>query len=192
MKNEIRYTLLEALNILSVPVSYMLAFGVTLRAEPINKTLYRAGKIQEDFDKLFRKAEIREKRRFYILLYRLKKDGLISVEDKNISITNKGKDALKSFSNKNNVPVGKYKDKAVDSKEWKIILFDIPESFKQKRDWLRSVLRELEFRMVQRSVWVGNKEIPESLIEDLKNMEILQFVEILSGVKKGSLGVEKR
>ncbi len=37
---------------------------------------------------------------------------------------------------------------------WRIVLFDIPEDAKIKREVLRGKLKELGFTMIQRSVWV--------------------------------------
>lgn len=38
--------------------------------------------------------------------------------------------------------------------KWRIVFFDIPETDKQARDHLTGKLKELEFRQLQRSVWV--------------------------------------
>jgi|SRR3989344_570611 len=68
-----------------------------------------------------------------------------------------------------------------------IISFDIPESFSRKRAWLREVIRNLGFKMVHKSVWVGNIKLPEQLVLDLDRMNILEFIEIFEVSKTGTL-----
>jgi len=46
-----------------------------------------------------------------------------------------------------------------------LLLYDIPEGKKKERDWFRRQLRNFDFRMIQRSVWVG----PSPLLEDFMN-----------------------
>src|SRR3989338_825438 len=68
-----------------------------------------------------------------------------------------------------------------------IISFDIPEKFRRKRDWLREVIQNLGFKMVHKSVWVGNIKLPEQLIFDLERVNILEFIEIFEVTKTGTL-----
>ena len=41
--------------------------------------------------------------------------------------------------------------------------------------------------MVHQSVWVGKTKIPETLILDLENLHILEYVEIFEISKNGTL-----
>ena len=73
------------------------------------------------------------------------------------------------------------------AKQFTIVTFDIPERERRKRDWLRGALRNLGLAMVQKSVWIGKVKIPGELVEDMKSMRILDFVEIFEISKTGSL-----
>jgi len=57
-----------------------------------------------------------------------------------------------------------------------IISFDIPETHKNKRDWLRIELSCLGFEMLQRSVWLGPSPIPQEFIDSLHKLQILQYI----------------
>lgn len=68
-----------------------------------------------------------------------------------------------------------------------IVTFDIPERERYKRDWLRSVLQNLSFTMLQKSVWIGKIKIPEQFLADLHKLQLSSFVEILQITKSGTL-----
>ncbi|PIQ75269.1 MAG: hypothetical protein CO001_01245 [Candidatus Portnoybacteria bacterium CG_4_8_14_3_um_filter_40_10] len=131
------------------------------------------------------------KRRFDDFVYRLKKDDLIcNIERKNkkiFQLTSKGKMILKEFrSDKTKLPArSKYKNE--EDETLKIIIFDIPEEERRKRDWLRCALKNLKFGMLQKSVWAGKRGLPQEFIDDLKRMNIFSFVEIFAVSKTGSL-----
>jgi phenylacetic acid degradation operon negative regulatory protein len=122
-------------------------------------------------------------------IYSLKKDGLISrASTGEISITTEGRKFLSKVK-KEILPIGKYVNskEILPDKSLKIIIFDIPEKERRKRDWLRSVIKNLGFRQLQQSVWAGNNPIPEDFIEDLNEFNLLQFVEIFSVGKRGTI-----
>ena len=126
---------------------------------------------------------------FYDLMTRLKRDGLIKKPKSRFwKITKKGlakKLALLSRI-KNSFPRAEYHD-VQESNEWKIIIFDIPERERKKRIWLRAALKRLDFKMLQKSVWIGKKILPEEFIRHLTKLHLLSYVEILVITKKGSL-----
>jgi len=122
--------------------------------------------------------------RFYSLLSRLKKEGLIDSKEKRWFITKNGRaklDRLKSAP----LPERQYR-KEIESSV-KIIIFDIPEKERKKRNWLREKLITIDFRMLQKSVWWGKTKIPEDFLEDLKFLGLLLCVDIFSIAKSGSL-----
>lgn len=142
------------------------------------------------YDPRIESAEIKRAamQSFYDLITRLKRDGLIkSPKPKFLEITKKGSDKKKALllRIKNSLPADSYNPK--ESNEWKIIIFDIPESKKRKRVWLRAVLKRLGFRMLQKSVWIGKNLLPEQFISDLTKLGLIPHVEILVITKKGSL-----
>lgn len=129
-----------------------------------------------------------ELHRLYNALSWLKRDGLIGKQGSgNWYITRKGKERwTKMIARlKNQLPQVRYpKD---DSKEWKIIIFDIPEKEKRKRFWIRHALKHLKFKMLQKSVWIGKTKLPVEFINDLGRLHILSYIEILAITKSGSL-----
>lgn len=133
--------------------------------------------------------ELRLENRAYVFLYRLKKDGLIRktrFKDRWIwKITPKGRKKEKLLRLRSFLPFPRYQSEP--AKEIVIISFDIPEKEKDKRNWLRWVLKRLKFTMMQRSVWLGKVKIPEEFVEDLKEIGIIDYVEIFVVTKTGTI-----
>jgi len=76
-----------------------------------------------------------------------------------------------------------------------IFAFDIPEKLRKHRAWLREVLKYLGFTVVQKSLWIGTKKIPEEFLSDLRSRGIIDHVDIFEVGSKGTLrrlGLEKR
>ncbi len=130
----------------------------------------------------------KEKMKFHNLIHRLKKDKLIKKDENNFSLTPKGLQLLKSLKNKILPSIYEYNQNEEDC--IKIITFDIPEKYRSKRDWLRRVLTNLEFVMVQKSVWFGKSKLPENLLNDLKKLEMLPYIKIFSINKQGNLEMD--
>ena len=119
----------------------------------------------------------------------LKKDGVIEKEASSHiwSITQKGKTMLNRLKkeHKNIFPPTSYVPE--NSSEMKIIIFDIPETERKKRDWLRRQFYRLGFTLLQKSVWIGKKKIPEQFVKDLHRIGIFDYVEIFSITKQGTI-----
>lgn len=136
----------------------------------------------------WREVAAEEKRLFNSLIYKLKRDGLVKKEVKkdgkyNLSITAKGLAALREIRRKPNIRYRK-----TESKRLTIVIFDIPEEQRGKRDRLRETLINLGFKMSQKSVWIGRIKIPRELIEDLREQKIIKYVEIFEATRLGTLG----
>ena len=124
------------------------------------------------------------KRKLIVFISKMKHDGLIGkLENGKFEISKKGVDKLNKL--KNSLPVRFY-EKTEDGGPI-IISFDIPERLRRKRNWLREVIKNLGFKMIHQSVWVGKGKIPSDFIIDLENLKILEFVEIFKISKTGSL-----
>ena len=127
---------------------------------------------------------------YYECIRCLERDGLISKTKENkkryITITKEGLRTLKEQQ------ADRSKSMFVDYEKKKIqknilVIFDIPERLRKKRGWFRAVLEELDFHLVQKSVWIGKSIIPRDLIDDLKEMKILQYIHFFEVEKMGSL-----
>ena len=136
-------------------------------------------------------SEHNENHRFRSLIYQLKKDGLIRIslqkDQKYFSITEKGKNILDRLRKRKKelLPLSTYIPHNDDT--LKIVIFDIPEKERRKRRWLTVVLQNLNFKRVQKSVWIGKTVLPEQLLHDLQRLHLLSYVEIFAISKKGSL-----
>ena len=51
-----------------------------------------------------------------------------------------------------------------------LLIYDIPEERKKERDWFRRQLRNFDFAMIQRSVWVGPSPLPSDFLNYLKRI----------------------
>ncbi len=123
-------------------------------------------------------AEFKRKRNsFYTTLYRMKRDGLIESKNGGWLATAKGKKVISE---------GNVYQKEADSTV-KIVIFDVPEGIASKRAWLRSALKNLGFKMLQKSVWVGKVKLPEHFIRELRSRNLIDYVEIFGVTKSGSL-----
>jgi len=55
-------------------------------------------------------------------------------------------------------------------------MFDIPESDKREREWLRWHLKKFKYTMIQKSVWVGPEPLPKDFISYSKEAGIWDFI----------------
>lgn len=129
-------------------------------------------------------SEPAKKRNFYNILQKLKNDGLIRRSKEGWIATSLGKEKLRFLKARFG-----YKAYPVEKEEeLTIIIFDIPERYKSKREWLRRALSEMGFKMVQKSVWSGKVGIPKEFLRDLKELDLLDCIDIFRATRFGSLG----
>ena len=110
-----------------------------------------------------------------VTLSRLKKKGFVESKSGSWAITKRGRDflvkALRMRAHKSYfLHASKKKEKNL------IIVFDIPEKQKSKRDWLRAELLGLGFVMLQKSVWFGPAPISKEFIEILGDLGVLPYL----------------
>ncbi len=170
----------------------MVMAGADRRPSNIKGLIYQLRRSRGNFliDRL-------ERRRYYELLHKMKRDGLIfsgKVDGRKVfKLTKHGIKKLhfirKKLSDNSTVsPLPHYYK--IDGKDFMIISFDIPEKERQKRKWMRSALREMGFHMVQQSFWAGKVNIPKGFIDDLRRSELLAYIEIFRATRIGSLADE--
>jgi len=95
----------------------------------------------------------RKKKSIDSVFYRLKKQGLIRIKYKGnqiyISLTEQGKKKAGKYQiNDMQIKPTKWDGK------WRVLIFDIKEKQKIKREALRGKLKEMNFFQLQKSVWV--------------------------------------
>ncbi len=49
-----------------------------------------------------------------------------------------------------------------------IVMYDIPHEKKKERDWFRRQLRNFDYIMIQKSVWVGPSPLPTEFLQYIK------------------------
>ena len=57
-----------------------------------------------------------------------------------------------------------------DSPKNLIVMFDIPETKKAEREWLRWHLKKFNYLMIQKSVWVGPSPLPKEFLGYIKSI----------------------
>lgn len=139
-----------------------------------------------------KELEFQERQKLYNLIYQLKSDGLIQEKRsgkkrKILTLTPSGKKKTKFLNQKLAASLPKTKYEKKENNKATIIIFDIPEKERRKRNWLRGVLKEMGFRMIQKSVWIGKIKIPQNFLIDLQKLKMIDCVKIFEVEKLGSL-----
>ena len=99
----------------------------------------------------------------------MRQKGFLEYDDEVMNITQKGReyvkrkiDSLKQF----NCKLEK------DAPKNLIAMFDIPETKKAEREWLRWHLKKFHYLMIQKSVWVGPSPLPGEFLDYLERIGI--------------------
>lgn len=99
--------------------------------------------------------------------YRAIQKGLIEIDDDNIPrLTQIGRRKIAPFTAK------KLKGAQI------LVVFDIPEAERWKRDHFRCTLREFSFKKIQQSVWTSNLDCREYIDLEIKNLELGTMVKM--------------
>ena len=118
----------------------------------------------------FKKIRTSSDNTLRVMLSRLKKAKLIENKDGLWKITKIGINYIPRKGGllpSHSTPSGKTQTKNM------IIAFDIPETYKHRRNWLRIELINLGFKKLQQSVWFGPSPLPEEFIHSLQDIKIL-------------------
>lgn len=113
-------------------------------------------------------------------IFRLHKNGFIKKEYNNILVlTDKGREeSLFSFID---AETSLFKN---DSQKWdggwRIVFFDVPESKRKYRDYLRKILRQIGFKEFQKSIWAYPYPVPPFLKELIFDKNISNCVKFIT------------
>lgn len=117
------------------------------------------------------------KNNFGNLIWRSLKAGYIEKIEKKgnayIRITSQGQERIQR-----DFPLLDFQKKPWDGK-WRIVMFDISELEKEKRNYLRRKLKELGFGMLQESVFITPHNIIKDFSEYLDNIDLSKYVYML-------------
>ena len=158
------------------------------RAES-RRRLHRLGRYGVPSFKVDWAESYRARQQFVKLLNRLKREGLISNDGRRRNVlwqlTAKGLARLQRLLKIAETPKPVY-PKRRDGK-WRVVVYDIPEREREKRVWIRQALVSLGFSFLQESVWVGTCAISRAFLDDLREMEMIPYVQIFEVSRKGTV-----
>lgn len=110
---------------------------------------------------------------FNSTIYRLKKNGLTEKISGEWMLTKEGK---KYFENKRKLSLKFTSPFVLNAPKNLLLMFDVPESRKAERNWLRWHLREFQYFMIQKSVWVGPSPLPKKFKDYAKEIGLNAYV----------------
>ena len=80
-------------------------------------------------------------------------------------------------------PYRKVKEKPLKDNKV-LVIFDIPETKRKVRTWIRNQIKEWDFEMVQKSVWIGYGPLPKEFTERLKSLKVNDGVKMYNLKRK--------
>lgn len=108
-------------------------------------------------------------------LSRLRAKGYVVYSPTGWSLSSKGKKKFKAERLLEYLPSPFHKNEVRDT----IVSFDIPETDRKVRNWLRNQIKIFGYNMLQQSLWIGPGPLPEKFLERLKKLGIRNYVKIL-------------
>jgi DNA-binding PadR family transcriptional regulator len=176
-------------------VDYLLTPGAGSKGSKTPTQLRKLARRREDrqWQTSVSVEKLRDKQRLYSLLHYLEKQGLImrkagDDDSFRFRLTQAGQEkqnAMVPTAWRSALPV-RYEAESIESIT--VIIFDIPEQHRAKRAWLRDALRGMRFTMIQKSVWAARVKLPSTFIIDLKKIDLLRHVLIISTSAEGMIG----
>lgn len=115
-------------------------------------------------------------------MHRLKRKGLIYCERQGRKLVFVLTDEGEKEAQKIKTEMERLKPKQWDGK-WRIIIFDVPEKLRGKRDLLRRELVGFGFRQLQQSVWVYPYLLPQEFRDLWKETGIFKYCVIFEADK---------
>jgi hypothetical protein len=137
----------------------------------------------------------RNRQQFYKTLDRLRHEGFIVRKGpKRTSswiLTKRGEEKIETYRERRADPFSSahVNFAAPEGGGVTIVTFDIPETERRKRNWVRACLAEMDFRMLQKSVWVAHGQIDEDFVYALRERDLMPYIHIFSVAKRGTVRV---
>lgn len=105
--------------------------------------------------------------------YQAIKKGLVEVD----------KSGTPCLTEKGLAQLQRYEPKQLTGAASVLVIFDIPEQERRARQKLRTLLRELRFIQVQKSVWQTEYDVLEYLVPELKMQHLHQYVQVYESAR---------
>lgn len=120
------------------------------------------------FFKELSQVEHRRKRAVETAYYRAKRQGLIDFDERGMPcLTDKGWDKLRVFEPRELLSGARL-----------MVIFDIPEHERWKRQRFRRILINYRFTQIQKSVWITKYDYTELLREEIRHSDLFDYVRI--------------
>lgn len=135
----------------------------------------------------------RSRQQFYMTLHQLQRQGLVvrtgPRRKSRWFLTKLGKKRVKSYRERRQDQFSSSftSFEKPHGKGLVVVVFDIPEKERKKRDWIRACLVGMNFKKLQKSVWVTRGRIPEDFFSALRDRDLLENVHIFSAAKHGTI-----
>lgn len=116
----------------------------------------------------FRELESRSNYNFKSIettYYRAKHKGLIEVKNNKVNLSSQAREYIQPFV-----------AKKLKGDVFLMVIFDIPEKFRNKRGRFRQYLKLLDFKQVQKSVWVSKMDYRAQIIEAISELKLSSYV----------------
>src|SRR5688572_11331081 len=122
-----------------------------------------SGRSTRRFYAIIRKREFQryQQESVRVALSRLKSQGYLRNNSNNWSLTKKGSLHAQNVNFFSYIP----SPFAEDARPMIIISFDIPESSRILRRWLRNQIKIFGYKMLQQSLWIGPGPLPSSFLK---------------------------
>ena len=143
---------------------YLIAFLLSSRSTRIYRRIL--------WERLRRKNKNVKSSSFSQNIYRLHHKGVIHSKGKMISFSRK---KLLHYVNNSTAVI---KNIFPKKSEKILISFDIPESKKKTRDWLRNQIKYWDFDMIHKSLWLGHGPLPKEFKDRLKFLSIDKCIRV--------------
>ncbi len=125
-------------------------------------------------------------RSFRAALSKLKKQGIVESGGWGLwRLTKKGSDLARDAEEKR---ISYERVRALSRTEKNtIVIFDVPESRRRLRDYLRIELVSLGYEQLQKSVWIGSGPLPEAFMGFVKEKKLEDTMHIFTIERKGTI-----
>ena len=148
--------------------------GLALMADILDEIRLVGGFVPRAYQEMYGFApEKYKKENLYATVDRMLKADFIE----KVVVDGEPKFRLTSFGQKKFIrdfPLINLQNKSWDRK-WRVLIFDIPENVRWKRDALREKLKELGFGMIQKSVWVSPHPFESDIRQFIKGHNLDSF-----------------
>jgi hypothetical protein len=142
--------------------------GKSLTMSKVAKKLHSS----KNFWFFYKKLENLTNNNFKVVLHRLQKRGLIEKRRENFRLSPLGVLYFKRISD--------HETPQKWDNKWRIIMFDIPESIRNKRNWLRQQLYTLEYKSLQKSVFIGKHPLKEKLYKEILEQGLNKYLNLIT------------